>query len=509
MNGGSSSDNANGGMFDASGAVSGAGGVGYTLGNSAPTSPRGGPVPSDHVSIGSNNSAPFKQINGTFLQHYANDILYNNNSDLSGVVGGGAGHQFEINSSDFPSLGGAIGAGTGGGGGFNLNPTTHQQQNNAGVVATAAVPTDSNRQQQQLQHSVQQQQFQLQQNKSNLYRLAMSGRNNANFNMTTEDFPALPGAPPPSLTDNGGGNNNGISSIIPPLYAPSDSNNNNNNNNHTNNSPAGGVMNVGNTLGLGGIGASTISSRQLNGTVMASSHQQQHNNAGLSNSSTNNGGSSDGNNISSSSAGSASLANNNNNPNPSGSGAGPPPSALTGDYGLLGLLAVIRMSDADRNALALGNDLTALGLNLNTTGNLYSTFASPWSENPTSREPHYQLPMCYYMNPPALKTGHLSKFQLETLFYIFYALPKDVLQAYAAQELYTRKWKYHADLKRWFKQAESSDGVPQNGNNGNPQYFFFDINSWDRRPVPMNSNTSQITNGLLTEEDVRVKFSNQ
>ena len=61
--------------------------------------------------------------------------------------------------------------------------------------------------------------------------------------------------------------------------------------------------------------------------------------------------------------------------------------------------------------------------------------------------------MCYYMQPPALKTGHLSKFQLETLFYIFYALPKDVLQAYAAQELYTRDWRYHVESKVWFKQA--------------------------------------------------------
>ena len=66
-------------------------------------------------------------------------------------------------------------------------------------------------------------------------------------------------------------------------------------------------------------------------------------------------------------------------------------SALSGDYGLLGLLGVIRMSDADRNALALGSDLTTLGLNLNSSDQLYSTFASPWSESPTTREPQYQV----------------------------------------------------------------------------------------------------------------------
>src|SRR5210317_2014949 len=114
----------------------------------------------------------------------------------------------------------------------------------------------------------------------------------------------------------------------------------------------------------------------------------------------------------------------------------------------------------------------------------------------------FQLPMCYYMQPPALKTGHLSKFQLETLFYIFYALPKDVLQAYAAQELYTRDWRYHVESKVWFKQATPSD-VP-NGNVAAGQYIYFDINTWERR---LYGNVNQnIAGGFLPEDDVRVKF---
>jgi len=180
-------------------------------------------------------------------------------------------------------------------------------------------------------------------------------------------------------------------------------------------------------------------------------------------------------------------------------------SVLSGDYGLLGLLGIIRMSDADRNALALGSDLTSLGLSLNSNSQLYSTFASPWSESPTAKEPHYQLPMCYYMQPPALKTGHLTKFQLETLFYIFYALPKDVLQAYAAQELYSREWRYHVDLKLWFKRAGPSDGIMNTGSSF--QYIYFDINSWERRLFNGSMNQN-ITSGLLSDDDIRVKFPN-
>jgi CCR4-NOT transcription complex subunit 2 len=56
-------------------------------------------------------------------------------------------------------------------------------------------------------------------------------------------------------------------------------------------------------------------------------------------------------------------------------------------YGLLGLLAVIRMMDADLNTLALGSDLTTLGLNLNSARLLYSTFSSPWAEGPSKSDP--------------------------------------------------------------------------------------------------------------------------
>jgi CCR4-NOT transcription complex subunit 2 len=173
-------------------------------------------------------------------------------------------------------------------------------------------------------------------------------------------------------------------------------------------------------------------------------------------------------------------------------------------YGLLGLLDVIRMTNADLNTLALGSDLTTLGLNLNSSECLYSTFASPWAEAPITREPQFSLPLCYYMQPPPLKTSHLSKFQLETLFYIFYAMPKDVLQAYAAQELYNREWQYHQDLKLWFKRSSSADGL----NFSNNQYIFFDIKTWECRVFSNMHAAGNFSDGLLHEDSVRVKFMN-
>ena len=69
------------------------------------------------------------------------------------------------------------------------------------------------------------------------------------------------------------------------------------------------------------------------------------------------------------------------------------------------------MTNADLNTLALGSDLTTLGLNLNSSECLYSTFASPWAEAPTTREPQFSLPL-WFPNKvasvhPTLLSGHL------------------------------------------------------------------------------------------------------
>jgi len=160
-----------------------------------------------------------------------------------------------------------------------------------------------------------------------------------------------------------------------------------------------------------------------------------------------------------------------------GAPTGGTPADRADRFGLMGLLSVIRMTDQDLNTLALGTDLTTLGLNLNSSDCLYATFASPWADSPAQRDPEFNLPQCYYMQPPALKTGHFSKFQLETLFYIFYNMPRDTLQAYAATELYNRDWRYHKDLKLWFTRASRQGS--QDTQKG--QYIYFDIQDWKKK----------------------------
>lgn len=417
---------------------------------------------------------------GSLGNGFGNDAGAPSSSGAGGSSSGSTA--FDLN--DFPSLGGTS----------NNNPSSANSSGNGLAAALRQQQQMLAHQQQMLQGNGKQQ--------NNLYRLAMSGGSNggANFTMATEDFPALPGAPPTSSSNNG---NNGP--------APSSSS----------------------SLLIGGTGSAVNSNQSGIGFGSAGSRAPSSSSGGMYSNDLDSGapGAAPGPNVSQgdgigllgggglggigglgglqqSAGGQPSQL------NLQGSRSGPPSalggsgsaagSALSGDFGLLGLLGVIRMTDADRNALALGSDLTMLGLNLGSSEQIYNTFASPFSESTGStKEPHYQLPMCYYMQPPALKTGHLSKFQLETLFYIFYALPKDVLQAYAAQELYAREWRYHGDLKLWFKRAGPSDGITSTASA--PQYLYFDINSWERRIFNGNMNQN-LTNGFLMEDDIRVKF---
>lgn len=386
-------------------------------------------------------------------------------NDGAGVSVTGGNPSFDLN--DFPSLGGGAASGAGATG------------SNAGVDNGLAAAL--RQQQQLLQQQMMQQQGGLgvgvagvgvnagsaADKSSNLYRLAMSsgiangtGPNvSNNFSMTTEDFPALGAsggdAGPGGLAVGGQPEGGAVSSST----------------------GTGGVLDsTGNQLDYTGLIGSTGGVTATQTVPSASSQTRPTSNQSGS-----------------------STAVSSGNPG-SGSSGG----AIGGDYGLLGLLSVIRMSDADRNRLALGSDLTVLGLNLNSPDALYSSFGGPFSDKPATKELHYQLPMCYYMQPPALKTGHLSKFQLETLFYIFYALPKDVLQAYAAQELYTREWRYHVESKLWFKRAPPSDNASSSSGGNNGQFIYFDINTWERRMYG-NVNTN-IAGGFLPEDDVRVKF---
>lgn len=170
------------------------------------------------------------------------------------------------------------------------------------------------------------------------------------------------------------------------------------------------------------------------------------------------------------------------------------------NYGLLGILNVIRMTDSDLNILALGTDLTTLGLNLNSSECLYLNFDSPWSPNKTDRpgseadEVVQAFANSPYNASPSigLKSTYVQKFSLETLFYIFYNMPQDLLQGFAAVELCNRGWLYSPEHLRWFSKVQSKEGEAAS------EWQTFDTENWCQVSIPDPPKTN-----LLSVDDIR------
>lgn len=172
-------------------------------------------------------------------------------------------------------------------------------------------------------------------------------------------------------------------------------------------------------------------------------------------------------------------------------------------FGLLGLLDdVLRASDKDSQQLSLGTDLTTFGLNLSASENLYPTFISPFTENMLDEKP-YKVPSCYLAPTASLKAEHITKFSVETLFYMFYLMPKDVFQSLAALELYRREWRYHGELKVWLKQRTQQEMLQAHPQ---VQFVYFDPKSFEARLFNATGR-GNLSAGIVSEEDIRARIS--
>lgn len=151
-------------------------------------------------------------------------------------------------------------------------------------------------------------------------------------------------------------------------------------------------------------------------------------------------------------------------------------------YGMNGLMGVIRMENNDQTTVAIGNDLTTLGLDFNPTNEpLSRTFASPWVETSKYKpEPEFKLPECYDVPSAVPQQQKIQNFTDETLFYIFYTMPRDTMQEAASIELTNRNWRFHKELKLWLTKDPFREPVPQTQQSEKGQYIFFDPASWSK-----------------------------
>lgn len=176
--------------------------------------------------------------------------------------------------------------------------------------------------------------------------------------------------------------------------------------------------------------------------------------------------------------------------------------------------------------LFMGQDLNALGMDLDSQEPLHPTFhVFPDMTGPNAMfdgrarlpVPAFNVPDAYTVTnvPPmhtrinafsdGMSTSHIYKlnltdFPLETLLQIFYTMPRDVMQELAAQELSIREWRWHKVLRQWLqkdtRETNSSSALPiMDHTNGAPigippqrltdhtesgVYIFFDHLAWRR-----------------------------
>ncbi|XP_076242961.1 CCR4-NOT transcription complex subunit regena isoform X2 [Calliopsis andreniformis] len=161
-----------------------------------------------------------------------------------------------------------------------------------------------------------------------------------------------------------------------------------------------------------------------------------------------------------------------------------PLSMVKDQFGMVGLLTFIRAAETDPNlvSLALGQDLTALGLNLNSPENLYQNFGGPWAETPCRpQDIDFHVPPEYLINASIrdkLAPVKLNRYKDDLLFYMFYTNVGDVLQLAAAAELYSREWRYHMEEKVWITQAPGLGLVEKTSTYERGTYYYFDAQSW-------------------------------
>ncbi|CAG9570441.1 conserved hypothetical protein [Leishmania major strain Friedlin] len=151
----------------------------------------------------------------------------------------------------------------------------------------------------------------------------------------------------------------------------------------------------------------------------------------------------------------------------------------------------ISQQDADElnfTFITRGVDITQIGLSVTEEGWLHTTLATlPLDSYEYYILPEFKIPDSYKKpRPKSLSMKSFHQFKEETLFYIFYSMPRDVLHLAAARALYERGWRYNKCAQHWLHPVKADDGSlmekTTTGPNGQKiftgTYTVFQPNEW-------------------------------
>ena len=154
--------------------------------------------------------------------------------------------------------------------------------------------------------------------------------------------------------------------------------------------------------------------------------------------------------------------------------------------GMKGYLAVAEGPNPTLRSLMRGQDLAALGLNMNSDQPIIPSYAGPFAlPNAHPLRPldnEFGVPDCYTVKKVAPLHTRINSFSDETLFYVFYSMPRDYMQVLVGQELMERKWRYHMREQMWMMRDENSQGYAYNEDRTSEQgyYIWWDKNLWKK-----------------------------
>lgn len=97
-------------------------------------------------------------------------------------------------------------------------------------------------------------------------------------------------------------------------------------------------------------------------------------------------------------------------------------------------------------------------------------------------EQDFSLPSCYNVANIQPLSSRIPGFSDETLFYIFYSMPRDIMQELVAEELMGRKWRYHKLERCWLTRDETYPGPVdvERGVSERGVYLLWDHTSWKK-----------------------------
>jgi len=155
-------------------------------------------------------------------------------------------------------------------------------------------------------------------------------------------------------------------------------------------------------------------------------------------------------------------------------------------FGMKGYIAEQDNASPAARSLMRGVDLSTLGINMSSQEPLLPSYPGPWAEpNAQPLRPldsEYSIPDCYTVKKIAPLSSRINGFMDETLFFIFYTMPRDYTQMLVAQELVARKWRYHMREKQWLTRDDASpspvlldDKVSEQG-----YYIWWDTKLWKK-----------------------------